>query len=206
MTQHVKIVGIDELEPIAKDIFEHSVMFAVREPPATSKGIDAILNIPDKEFPFTSNEPMTMKDGLTQNSQVSIVGQHIVFNISLLDDDRTQNRKEIKLVFCPQQSDESIKNFVEFMANRGASNKPMNLVLMGTFAYEVMLKISPTMLESASRTAPDLMRHSAIMNLDVSMVTLTAITNMLIYRDMDPGYKAMSKYCPICKGGQNENA
>lgn len=209
MTQqgHVKMVGIDELEPIAKDIFDHSIPFSVQNPPATSKGIDAILNIADNEFPFTTNEPLELKDGLTQNSQISIVGQHIVFNISLLDDDRTQNRKEFKLVICPLIEDQSIKDFVDFMANRGASNKPMNAVLMGTFAYEVMLKMieTPAMLESASRAAPDLMRHSAIMNLDVSMITLTTIMKMLMYRDMDPGYKAMSKYCPTCKGGIIDN-
>lgn len=80
------------LDPIVKDIFMRSVPFAIRNPILPTG--DAIILVDDKEFPFTTNEPIAEQDGLLCKSQCSVIDEHIIFNIILIDEDRTKNQTQ----------------------------------------------------------------------------------------------------------------
>lgn len=183
---------------------------------------DVIFIIADSEFPSTSKEQIVEGEGLLWDYRLDIVGQHIVIHVTLTDEDRTNDKREFKLVICPnlELADKDIKAVVEVMEYVGLNaptnpdkTKQMRIMLMGTKIYDFSwemeklpdIKSREVAMVSKLKTDPESIRHMAEGRIDVASVTYRHLQNALIYRDMDPGFKLVKRFCPICNGGKVDN-
>ncbi len=181
------------LSQVAKDAFSKSTQFTIRRPTPNEEGMaDLIFVIDDREFPFTTNEPIHDNDGLLWEYQVDLYAQHIVFHIKLTDEDRTKETRKFSLVICPFDKDENVVTAVKKMV---AVGRNLKLILYGKHFNDVALNGAESFF--AERIShPDLMRHMAIGSVNVSAVSLGEFQKQISYRKVNP---VMRKYCPTCQ-------
>lgn len=210
---HIEIITDEgQAAQLAKDIIDKSIPFEI-QPSSTLpiiSGIDAIIVISDSNFPFVGNDPILPGQGFSWNYRVNTFLGHIIMDVVLTDDDKTGNKREFKLVFCPNEYNhpdrieyKDIHDLVEKMAEYGRNQKRVRIALVGRYSFEVYTK-RPIETYTEIEKNPNLMCHIVIGRARTSLVTLDKVKGMLVYRGTGSDDKnMMARHCHYCKDEGN---
>lgn len=190
MTFHERPQGFqlwmpEEVEGKIKEVFAKRVLFRIV--PKTALPFDVVIEVSDDVFPFTGNHPPNEKDSLIWYTHCGLIGQHIIFYMTLIAEHTTNERKDFTFIICPDEKDENMKNLVRRMERV----EKMHFALFGKYRLDSLLK-RPTWEED---TNYDLRRHFAEAIIYVSVVRLQRFTKLIT----PPEYEIITKYCPTCE-------
>jgi hypothetical protein len=176
------------------EVFKQGVNFVVGKC-SIEAGIQTdIFIVPDNVFPFVSNNQPAQTDGFTWEFSCACVHAHIIFCITLTDNDYTRNANSFYLIFCPHEVDKEKLQFYDYMLNKG--EKPMTFGLFGVYNAERMSKHEE---EHMTGLENNLSRHLVVFeNVDVSNVRIDLVGTSLIDGIIHHGPKYV-KSCNVCK-------
>lgn len=205
-----------EIADKAKEIFSNIVDYELDQEMPTSAaaaGYEAVIIIPDKAFPFTTDEPIKQSDGLVFTHQAMVLGSHIIFDLTLYDEDRTKIEKKFHLYVCPNSDDVNQKRFKMILENKaarlkGKATQKLKTVLLGQYMHKIQFEnidktdneIDKT-LANEYQSHSEFMRHVAIGDIDILPTAFNIAREQIAYegRESEASYRVVKNFCPTCK-------
>ena len=170
-----------EANNILRQFYNKAVPFTVAEDAkiVNAENVTATFIIPESCFPFTGYDVHEFENNYNWQSQISTSLHHIFLRLWIEDNYNIDSRKEFNLVFCPNDPNRKVKEFIRTMAYSG--QKILRIYLIGQYKYDVTTrgldlrrfsKSAGVQTELVGRFAnPDLMRHYAYMDIRASDVS-----------------------------------
>lgn len=189
-----KFMHEQEADAFMKDAFAKLIPFIAIASPI--KELSASFVIQDKYFPYTGDKPAHPDEpGLRWSMQMGHLSNHLIFYNEIEDEDRTFERREFTLIFCPHYAGTN-DVLAGLCSSYDSYHKKAKILIIGGFLFSVMTT-RPNEVSQEMISHGNLMRHQVIGDVDISTVPLHLLTQMLKSSiHVDP---LSLKYCPVCK-------
>ena len=202
------IDSIQEANNLLRRFYNKAVPFTIGEDAkiVNAEKVTATFIIPESCFPFTGYDVDEFENNYNWHSQISVTLDHVFLRLWIEDNYNIDSRKEFNLVFCPNDPNRKVKEFIKTMAYSG--QQFLRIYLIGQYKYDVttkgldlrrISKSAGVQTELVGRFAnPDLMRHYVFMDIRASDVSY--YENLKWFKSISADLvQVILKYCDTCR-------
>lgn len=193
-TNGVEILDDNEMQQKLSDRFSKIANYQVY--PYEGPDADAIVVVDDSCFPDGGNGPMIDNEGIRWHSQIISLKGHAFMEIELIQEDTTNEKKELYLnVFCPNAYDKipSFRRWVDLLMN--VKGRKVNLFLMGKYNYGLR---NMGKAFDISKVDPRLFRNKITVITSLDMLYMTFGNMQISYRP-NLIFNAAKEGCKYCE-------
>jgi hypothetical protein len=108
-----------EANNLLRQYYNKVLPFTVAEDATIVNAEKVTFTIPESCFPFTGYDVDEFENNYNWHSQVSVTLDHIFLRLWIEDNYNIDTRKEFNLVFCPNDPNRKVKEFIRTMAYSG---------------------------------------------------------------------------------------
>jgi hypothetical protein len=197
-----------EANNVLRQYYNKVVPFTVAEDAkiVNAENVTATFIIPESCFPFTGYDVDEFENNYNWQSEISVTLDHIFLRLWIEDNYNIDTRKEFNLVFCPNDPNRKVKQFIKTMAYSG--QQFLRILLIGQYKYEVttkgldlrrISKSAGVQTELVGRFAnPDLMRHYVF--IDIRASDVSNYQSLKWFKSIPTDYvQVILEYCDTCR-------
>jgi hypothetical protein len=200
--------SIQEANDLLRQYYNKAVPFSVADDAkiVNAENVTATFIIPEGCFPFTGYDVNEFENDYDWHSQISVTLDHIFLRLWIEDNYNIDSRKEFNLVFCPNDPNRKVKEFVRTMGYSG--QKILRILLIGQYKYDVRTrgldlrrfsKSAGVQTELVGRFAnPDLMRHDVF--IDIRASDVSNYQSLKWFKSIPVDFvQVILEYCDTCR-------